>query len=114
MQTVFSKPILFYLAVKSAVEIVKAGDCVDEAMDIVAVGGRPLEAIAIEHLCGVVVVRFYPAHLVGVAQVVGHQRAQQRDEVGIIHHSIQSLLEFLLLHTLQRDARVGKAIQDIG
>ena len=83
-------------------------------MDIVAVGRGPLEAVAEEHLSGVGVLGFYPAHLVGGAQVVGHQRSQQGDQVGIVHHPLQGLLEFFPLHAFQRDTRVGKAIQDIG
>ena len=83
-------------------------------MHRVSSGGGPLETIAVEHLRGVVVLGFYPAHLVGTAQVVSHQRAQQGDEVGIIHHPFQGLLKFVSLHMLQCDASVSKAVQYIG
>lgn len=95
-------------------EIVEADDRVDEAVNVVAGDSGPLEAIAVEHLCGVVVIGFDPAHLMGVAQVVGHEWTQQGDQVGIVHHPFKGFLEFLFLHTFQGDAGVGKAIQDIG
>ena len=42
-------------------EEVEAHDGIYEAVDVVGSSGRPLEAEAIEDLCGVVVGRFYPA-----------------------------------------------------
>ena len=94
-------------------EVVEADDGVDEAVDVVGGGGGPLEAEAIEDLSGVVVGGFYPAHYVFAADVVGHQGAQERDEVGILHHLLQGLLELSSLYALQGDASLGKAYEDV-
>ena len=82
------------------IEIVKADNGIHETVDIAFSSDRPLETKAVEYLRGVVVGRFYPLHLMGTAQIVSHQRAQQRDKVWVLHHAIQGLLELLGLHPL--------------
>ena len=79
------------------------------------VGGcrRPLEAHAVEYLCSVFVGGVYPARRVAATHILGHQRPQQSDKIGILHHLLQSLLELLLLYTLQRNARLSKAHKDV-
>ena len=41
-------------------EVVEADDRVDEAVNVVAGGGGPLEAVTVEHLGGVEVIGLYP------------------------------------------------------
>ena len=48
------------------------------------------------------------------AHVVGHQRTQQRDKVGILHHPRQSLLELFGLNTAKFKAREFEAHEDVG
>lgn len=93
---------------------IKAYNGIYEPVNVVGSSGGPLETEAVEHLRGIVVGGLYPSHLVTAAEVIGHERSQQGDEVGILHHLVERLLELIVLHTTQMDAGTVESCEDIG
>ena len=95
------------------IEIVEAYDGIYEAVNVVGSSRRPLETDAVEHLSGEVVSGFYPACLVGATHIVGHERTNEGDEVWILHHLLQRLLELFSLHALEGDTCLSKTHQNV-
>lgn len=82
-------------------------------MYVVGGSGWPLETETVEHLCSVVVGGFDAVYLTVASQIVGHKWSEEGDNIGIVHQIVEPVAELIGFDTLQGDACLGEAIEDI-